>query len=586
MQLDAGAEFKSTVADGMRIDWDVPIVMDDGVVLRADLFRPVGELGRHPVILSYGPYGKGLAFKEGYVSAYERLTQDHPDVLQNTTGKYLNWETVDPEKWVPDGYAILRIDSRGAGRSPGFLDPRSQREVEDIVQCIEWAAVQPWSSGRVGMCGISYYATNQWQVAAKRPPHLAACCIWEGSNDVYREQARHGGILCTFRQHWYDIQVKTVQHGRGERGPRHPITGDFACGPETLSEEELERNRINIGQAHYEHVLLDDFYASRTPRLADITVPFLSAANWGGHGLHLRGNVEGFVQASSSEKWLEFHGLEHWTEFYTDYGLALQKRFFRRFLHDDATAWPDSPRVRLQVRHLDRFVERGEDEWPLARTAWTRFYLDLAGKALRREPAANATLQFDALGDGVTFTSEPLERETEFTGPSALKLFLSSSTSDADVFAVLRAFSPGGEEVVFQGAIDPHTPLAQGWLRASHRKLDHPRSTPFRPWHPHDALRPLRSGEIAELDVEIWPTCIVLPAGYRIALTVRGKDYEYAGLSGGRLSNFRNEMRGSGPFLHDDPRDRPPETFGGTTTLHTNSANPSYVVLPVIPTKE
>ncbi len=584
MQLDSNAEFTSVLADGMRIDWDVPIVMDDGIVLRADLFRPAE--GRHPVILSYGPYGKGLAFREGYVSAYERLVGDHPDVLANSSGKYLNWETVDPERWVPDGYAVLRIDSRGAGRSPGFLDPRSPREVDDIVQCIEWAAAQPWSTGKVGMCGISYYATNQWQVAAKNPPHLAACCIWEGSNDVFREQARHGGILCTFRQHWYDIQVKTVQHGRGERGPRHPITGELACGPETLSDEELARNRIDIGQAHYEHVLCDDFYASRTPDLAKITVPLLSAANWGGHGLHLRGNVEGFLQASSPQKWLEFHGLEHWTEFYTDYGVALQKRFFARFLKGEDAAWPDRPRVLLQVRHVDRFVERAENEWPLARTRWTRFYLDVARRALRTEPPGDGSLQYDALGDGVTFMSEPLTQETEITGPSALKLFVSSSTNDADIFAVLRAFSPGGEEVVFQGAIDPHTPLAQGWLRASHRKLDHARSLPYRPWHPHDALRPLRPGEIAELDVEIWPTCIVLPAGYRLALTLLGKDYEYPGISGGRLSNFRNEMRGSGPFLHDDPRDRPPEVFGGKTTIHTNSTSPSYVLLPIIPPKE
>lgn len=584
MQLDSDANFASTLADGMRIDWDIPIVMDDGIVLRADLFRPAE--GRHPVLLSYGPYGKGLAFKEGYVSAYERLVSDHPDVLAQSSGKYLNWETVDPERWVPDGYAVLRIDSRGAGRSPGFLDPRSPREVEDIAQCIEWAAAQPWSSGKVGMSGISYYATNQWQVAAKNPPHLAACCIWEGSNDVYREQARHGGILCTFRQHWYDIQVKTVQHGRGERGPRHPITGELACGPETLSDDELTRNRIDIGQAHYEHVLRDEFYTSRTPNLANVTVPLFSAANWGGHGLHLRGNVEGFLQASSRDKWLEFHGLEHWTHFYTDYGVALQKRFFARYLKGDDAAWPDSPRVILQVRHPDRFVERGEDEWPLARTQWTRFYLDFTNRALRTQPAGDGSLQYDALGDGVTFASEPLAQETEITGPSALKLFLSSSTSDADVFAVLRAFLPSGEEVVFQGAIDPHTPLAQGWLRASHRKLDHDRSLPYRPWHPHDALRPLRAGEIAELDVEIWPTCIVLPAGSRLALTLLGKDYEYPGISGGRLSNFRNEMRGSGPFLHDDPRDRPPEVFGGKTTIHTNSTNPSYVLLPIIPPKE
>ncbi len=572
---------RSEQRDGMQIDWDIPIVMDDGVVLRADLFRPLE--GRHPVILSYGPYAKGLSFKEGYVSAWERLTGEHPEVLASSSGKYMNWEVVDPERWVPDGYACLRIDSRGAGRSPGYLDPRSAREIEDIYLAIEWAGVQPWSSGKVGMNGISYYASNQWQVAAKNPPHLAACCIWEGSSDIYREQSRHGGILCTFRQHWYDMQVKTVQHGLGERGRRSPITGDLVCGPETLTDEELAENRIDIGQAHYEHQLIDEFYSKRQADFSKITVPLMSAGNWGGHGLHLRGNVEGFLQIASEQKWLELHGLEHWTEFYTDYGIDLQKRFLAHFLKGEETAWKDEPRVRLQVRYLDKFVERSENEWPLARTQWTKFYLDLNARALSRKPVPDATFTYDALGEGVTFLSEPLSEETEITGPTGLKLFLSSSTNDTDVFAVLRAFSPSGDEVVFQGAIDPHTPLAQGWLRVSHRKRDAGRSTPYRPWHPHDALRPLHAGEIADLDVEIWPTCIVLPPGYRIGLTLLGKDYEYSGVSGGRLSNFKNEMRGSGPFLHNDPRDRPPDVFGGKTTLHTTAAQPSYVLLPIIP---
>jgi len=139
--------------------------------------------------------------------------------------------------------------------------------------------------------------------------------------------------------------------------------------------------------------------------------------------------------------------------------------------------------------------------------------------------------------------------------------------------------------VVFQGAIDPHTPVGQGWLRASHRKLDRTLSTPWRPYHSHDEKQPLAPGEIVELDVEIWPTSIVVPEGYRIGLTIRGRDYEYPGPSGGRLSNFKNELRGCGPFLHDDPRDRPVEIFGGRTTLHAGPQRPAHLLLPIIPPK-
>src|SRR5437763_16596282 len=96
---------RSETRDGMRIDWDVPITMDDKLVLRADVFRPLTE-GRYPVILSYGPYAKGLAFQDGYPSAWQRMIAEHPDVAYGSTNQYPNWEVVDPEKWVPDGHAF------------------------------------------------------------------------------------------------------------------------------------------------------------------------------------------------------------------------------------------------------------------------------------------------------------------------------------------------------------------------------------------------------------------------------------------------------------------------------------------------
>ena len=153
---------------------------------------------------------------------------------------------------------------------------------------------------------------------------------------------------------------------------------------------------------------------------------------------------------------------------------------------------------------------------------------------------------------------------------------------DADLFVVFRVFDPHGNEVVFQGALDPHTPIGQGWLRASHRKLDPVLSTEYRPYHTHDVRESLIPGKVYELDVEIWPTCIVVPVGYRIALTVRGKDYEHPG-KGMRIKSFVNEMRGCGPFLHNDPDDRPEALFGGRNTLFAGGRNPSFVFVPIIP---
>ncbi len=573
---------KSEIRDGMQIDWNAGIEIDDGMILRADVFRPVGE-GQFPVILTHGPYGKGLAFQQGYPSAWNRMAEEHPDVTAGSSNKYQNWEVVDPEKWVPDGYVCVRVDSRGCGASPGYVDHFSPRETLDFANCIEWAGTQAWSNGKVGLNGVSYYGINAWQVASLQPRHLAAMCVWEGSADWYRDMTHHGGILSTFWDNWYDMQVKSVQYGLGERGPRSEVTGRPVCGEATLPAEELAKNRCDFGNEIYSHPLDDEYHKKRSAVWSKINTPLLTAANWGGQGLHPRGNFEGFVRAASENKWLEAHGLEHWTEFYTDYGVSLQKRFFDHFLKGLDNDWLDQPPVQLQVRKLDGFEKRHESAWPIPRTVWTRFHLNAEGTSLSRTPpSSEKTLSFDAMGDGLTFMSEPMESDTEITGPAATRVTISSSTSDADLFVVLRVFSPRGEEVTFQGAIDPHTPIAQGWLRASHRKLDENLSEPWRPYHRHDEVQRLTAGEKVDLDIEIWPTSIVVPAGYQIGLSIRGKDYEYPLASGQRLSNFKNELRGCGPFLHNDSRDRPAEVFAGQTTIHLGPDEPAFVLLPII----
>jgi predicted acyl esterase len=579
-------ESRSEVRDGMRIDWDVPIPVDDGLVLRADVYRPV-EDGTFPAILSYGPYAKGLAFQEAYAPQWNKMVEDFPEVGEGSTNKYQNWEVVDPEKWVPSGYACVRVDSRGTGRSPGYVDLWSPRETRDLYECVEWAAAQPWSSGKVGLTGISYYAMNQYQVAALQPPHLAAILPWEGSNDWYREFSHHGGILCDFGGKWYPRQVSTVQHGVGKRGARSVVTGELVAGPETLSDEELAANRADFTHDLKSRPLMDRWYLDRNPDWSRVTVPMLSAGNWGGQNLHLRGNVEAFGSAASPRKWLELHGIAHWTHFYTDYGIGLQKQFFDHFLKGKDNGWDRRPPVTLQVRHIpERYVERSEEAWPIPRTRWTRFYLGGDGRSLLSEPASDERgLRYEPLGAGLTFSTPPLTEAMEITGPMAAKLFIASSTTDADLFLVVRVFDPAGGEITFQGALDPNTPISQGWLRASHRKLDPAKSTFYRPWHPHEVREPLTPGEIYELDVEIWPSCIVVPPGYRVAVSVLGRDYAYEGELSEFARTFHYANRGVGPYTHADPEDRLASVFGGTVTLFTGGDHASYVLLPVIPAR-
>jgi predicted acyl esterase len=577
---------KTELRDGMLIDWDMPIVMDDGVTLRADIYRPPAE-GAYPVIMTLGPYGKQLHFEDGYPHQWHLMCEEHPDVPTGSTNKYQVWEVVDPEKWVPDGYVVIRVDSRGAGTSEGVIDIWSLREAQDLAICVDWAGVQPWSNGKVGLNGISYFAENQWQTAALQPKHLSAICTWEGAADFYRDMAHHGGIFCNgFTKAWSEAQVWSVQNGKGANGYKSRLTGDWVSGPETLTEEQLGANRRNFYEDCLAHKLdTDDYWQTRMPDWTKVEVPLLSSANWGGQGLHPRGNFEGFVRSAGEQKWLEVHGLEHWTEFYTDYGVALQKKFFGHFLKGEDTGWDGQPKVLLQVRHPgERFVERHENEWPLARTQWTKYHLDATDLTLSDGPAQqDGTVSYAGFGDGVTFLTAPVPSPTELTGPLAAKLFVSSATEDADLFLVVRVFGPDLKEVVFHGALDPHTPVAQGWLRASHRKLDKELTLPYRPYHTHDEIEPLEPGEVYELDVEIWPTCIVVPPGHRIGLTVRGKDYVYPGDISDTGEKLAGVWSGVGPFKHDDPRDRPAQVFGGEVTVHTGPDRPSHLLLPVIP---
>lgn len=313
---------KSELREGMRIDWDVRITMDDGITLAADIFRP-DDNQQHPVLLAASPYGKGLPFAVGYASQLQSLLGDHPEVSEHSTNAYQVWEYPDPERWVPAGYVCVRIDTRGAGGSEGAIDFFSPRETQDLYQSIEWAAAQPWSNGKVGLLGISYLASNQWQVAELAPPHLAAICPWEGASDYYREYTHHGGITTEFMPSWMPHQVKSVQHGRAD-AEINPHTGRRVSGLPIRTEQELEENAIAIGDVLRENPNLNSYYQDRSAVLEKVTVPVLSASNWGGMGLHSRGNFEGFARVASDQKWLEVHGLEHWTEFYTNYGLELQ----------------------------------------------------------------------------------------------------------------------------------------------------------------------------------------------------------------------------------------------------------------------
>ena len=582
--INEGGTVVHVVQDGMRIDWDVELVMDDGVVIRADVFRPIEE-GQYPLLLTYGPYGKFLHFKDGYAGQWKIMNTKYPYALEGSTNKYMNWETVDPEKWVCDDYVVVRIDSRGAGCSEGKIDCWSPREFRDIYNCIELLAQQPYCNGKVGMLGISYYAVTQWNAAALNPPHLVAICPFEGANDMYRDIGRHGGLVCNFADIWWTKQVDRLQHGSGDTDPNVicMVENKRVTGHQVLGKEELMENRCpKLSEVFVEREMLDDWYKSRTADLSRINIPVLSCGNWGGNGLHLRGNVEGYMRAGTDQKWLEIHGLEHFTEFYTPYGLDLQKRFFNHFLKGMDT-WHQAP-VHLRLRKVDgTFVDRDEQEWPIARTEYTKFYLDLKNQRLTTGESEDGEATFAAMSNGLTFLTPPLEEELEITGHVAAKLFIKSSTSDADLFVTLRVLDPDGKDFTVVSAGDPKGTVASGWLRASHRKLDPEMSLPYRPWHTHDEKQPLVPGETYELDVEVWPTSVIIPAGYRLGVAISGRDFEIPNYGAAMRTPSGIPYSGCGVYTHT--ADRPNDVFNGDTTLVSEGDQRPYILLPVIPEK-
>jgi predicted acyl esterase len=548
------------------IEKDVEIPMRDGARLKADVYRPKSG-GRFPVIANLSSYMK------------DKLWVPPPD-LEEKPNPYMNWETPNPLWWVARGYALLRIDGRGSGKSPGLTDPWSASESRDYYDGIEWAARQPWSTGRVGTSGVSYFAMVQWLVANLKPPSLKAMIPWEGAADMYRDFGYHGGIFSFgFVTNWYNNHMA-----------HHLLGKPQTTAPDAFSKPWVwEYMRYNLDS---------DWYHGRRAAWDRIDIPFYSAGNWSGMGLHLRGNIEGYTRAASRHKKLRIHAGTHYHPFYSEEGRIDQLRFFDYWLKGIDTGIMREPPVKLLIRKggHGNYAWRDEREWPLERTRWTKYYLRprlhpnarsgndesegaLASEAPRKAtsvsyPAsgmtkagvASASWTSTALAGsmprmGVSFETPPLKQDTEVTGPVVLVLWVSSTTEDMDIFATLRNIDADGEDVFELGQQSQPVPVAKGWLRASQRKLDPELSLPYRPYHAHDEREWLKPGVSVRVEVEIWATSMVFRKGHRIRLDIQPRD----GI-------------GSAPYTHYSA-----DYNTGTNTIFAGGNRASYLMLPVIP---
>lgn len=528
--------YRRTIERGMIIERDVAVVLRDGVRIFVDVYRPLDEQPAAPLV-AWGPYGKHTP-NEPTRFPQAGLKAEHMSPITPFEGP-------DPVYWVPRGYAVVTVDKRGTWYSEGAATYLSPEEAQDFYDVIEWAGVQPWSNGRVGLTGVSYLASSQWRVAELNPPHLAAINPWEGWADTYREVACHGGIPDTW--FWPYLWVRWG-----------------------ASSTEIEDWRAEMR----EHPFFDEFWASKAADFSRIRTPAFVVASWSDQGLHTRGTLEGFKHIASAHKWLQVHGRKKWAYYYEPENVARLQTFFDHFLKGLPTAIDQWPKVRLEVRERCYVgAMRNENEWPLARTRYTKLHLDAHSGALRTRPVAEAgQRRYEAVcglpeADHATFDIT-FEEPLELTGHMKLRVFMSAEgADDLDVFVGVQKLGVDGAVVHFPYyAQFEDGPVALGWLRASHRELDAAKSTDYQPVLAHRRLQKIEAGAVVPLDVEIWPSSTRFEAGEGLRLIVQG-------------SEINKYPKTSAPvyFRHEDTVNR------GLHIIHTGAAYDSYLLVPLIP---
>jgi hypothetical protein len=524
---------------GVRLDHDAPVVTRDGTTLRVNLFRPEGD-GPWPAVMCAHPYGKDRFPKPrvgGYEPDFQYRMLHQPQPVRFSA--WTTWEAPDPGFWVPLGYAVVNADLRGFGTSDGVGALLSEQEAEDYFDLIEWAAAQPWCTGRVGLNGVSYLALSQWRVAALRPPHLVAMCPWEGFTDLYRDLARPGGIREDgFLPLWVRILRRTG--------------GRFS---EDVRAEQMQRPR------------LDDWWRSLTPDLGRIETPALVCGSFSDHALHSRGSHEGYRRISSQQRWLYTHRGGKWTTYYSADALAAQRRFFDHFLHGADNGMDALPPVRLEVHDVGDRPDRVSTEtaFPPSDVTWTPLHLH-AGGSLHRDPAAGSDPVELDLRRGCASFSWVVDDDLEIVGPMALRVTVEAcDTSDVPLFVGVRKFRDG-EEVMFEGSYGFGRDLVtKGMLKVSHRALDAELSEPWWPVHRHDIVEPLLPGERATVDVALLPSATLFRRGDVLRLDVQGHWF-----------HAHNPITGAFPAWYEPTAD-------GHAVLHVGGTDEARLLVPMRP---
>ena len=498
---------------------EVKIRVHDGVEIAVALYMPDGD-GPFPVVLGGAPY----RYDNNSLPA-------SPQFLWRETGPI--------GLYVARGYVYAHMDARGCGKSGGefrFLDRNEQKDLYDVV---EWLGRQPWSSGKVGGIGQSYFCMLQWWMAIQRPPSLACIAAFDGLNDPYRASVYQGGMLSDFFGSYWWNQNRIIN--------RHPANGEF-------SREQPYDLNLHLQQ----HPTYDEFWRERcaAEHLHQIEVPLYSVGVWGKVDLHTRGNIDGFRRAGGPKKLKMIGPVNAFVanrEFNSE-GLheKLLLPFYDHYLKGLQTDYLERPEVEYFVRGAE--AVRTSQTWPpsgVRYVAWnlsaekTDSVTSLNDGRLAREASAgekqtsyaypNPGWMIGVVGFGpnnqpdparrvLTFTTAPLEQDLEIAGPIKLVLYASSTRDDMDFFVKLSEQMPQAAEERGKGLNPASFWITKGWLRASHRALDATKSTEMEPYYTHTDPSPIEPGKIYRFDISIEPMAHRFKTGSRVRLEIVNGD--------------------------------------------------------------
>ncbi|MFC2056982.1 CocE/NonD family hydrolase [Chloroflexota bacterium] len=519
----------------VKLEEDVYVTMRDGVKLAVDVYRPKTE-GRYPVLLSMSPYIKEC--------------QLLPPALSHSI------EAGNTNFFVPKGYVHVIVQIRGTVLSQGqynFFDIKEQQDGYDLV---EWCAQQPWCDGNVGMIGDSYFAMIQYLVAAQQPPHLKCIAPFDGATDIYRDFCYQGGIFFAWFIGTWGVGVLTTCAYPG------PVEGKL---PPANFIADIGAN-IEDGPYYWER--------SPITKIDKINVPILNMVAHRGF-LHSRGQLDGHAKIKTPKKLMVMapSGLHQHELFITSPPLnEYMLKWYDYWLKGIDTGIMNEPPVIIYDSANGEW--NYENEYPLARTEWTKFYLraNPAGPAtqppyglLSTEPAESEEPDVICIEQAVGLVAEgkpvlaystpPLEKDIRVWGPFSANLYASTTTLDAYWFVKMTDIGPDGNA----------TPVSLGHLKASFREVDESKSGPGQPYHPfRNPVRP-EPNKVYEYQIEMLPMFHTFKEGHRISMQIASDDLWYQGQ--GRSIIAISEMLPA----------------PSKQTIYHDSVNPSHLLLPVIP---